>query len=274
MGLSIIFHLLLLKAIKGKTEEYYQCINPENTVNSPSDCTSIIIPDSDGYKCCSMKIIYEGNMAYNCLTLENKYAKSKETLEEYISKKSLDNFFSTSGGEMEIDCGGNNIINKNYERLSNEYYNCYKGHINGVEDEDNCTENDIPVKEKNKCCFVETSKIINNQTKSDKRCYIIKDEYFTEQKSLNNYLLDQLELKSLEQIQNLNITINCKNYDIFNFPVQSDNIIEPLNPNKTEDKSDSKTWIIVVIIISSLIIIVVVTILIIYCFRKRNKGRR
>ena len=269
MNLIILFFLLLLKEIKGKSEEYYDCMNPEKTVQSPSNCTSIIIPYSDGYKCCSMKITYEGNMTYNCLPLENKYTKNKEILEEYISKRSLNNFFSISGGQMEIDCGENKIITKNYEKLSNEYTICYNGHINGAENENDCIENDIPVEEKSKCCFIETSKIKNNQTISDKRCYIIKDEYFVGGQKLSNYLLDELKLKSLDQINNLNITINCKNYEVFNFPNKLDTIDNNGTTPGTKNKPNGlNKWVIVAIIII-IILIIAVVIFFILCSKKK-----
>jgi hypothetical protein len=269
MNLIILFFLLLLKEIKGKSEEYYDCMYPEKTVQSPSHCTSIIIPYSDGYKCCSMKITYEGNMTYNCLPLENKYTKNKEILEEYISKRSLNNFFSISGGQMEIDCGENKIITKNYEKLSNEYTICYNGHINGAENENDCIENDIPVEEKSKCCFIETSKIKNNQTISDKRCYIIKDEYFVGGQKLSNYLLDELKLKSLDQINNLNITINCKNYEVFNFPNKPDTIDNNGTTPGTKNKPNGlNKWVIVAIIII-IILIIAVVIFFILCNKKK-----
>jgi hypothetical protein len=244
-------------------------MDPEKTVNSPSDCFSFDIPDSDGYKCCSMKILFEGKITYSCFPLENQYIISKEALDGYISKKSLQSFFSTLGGQMEIDCGENKIITKNYEKLSNEYTICYNGHINGAENENDCIENDIPVEEKSKCCFIETSKIKNNQTISDKRCYIIKDEYFVGGQKLSNYLLDELKLKSLDQINNLNITINCKNYEVFNFPNKPDTIDNNGTTPGTKNKPNGlNKWVIVAIIII-IILIIAVVIFFILCNKKK-----
>jgi len=263
MNLIIIFCLLLLKEIIGKSEEYYNCINPENTVLSPSDCISININSLDGYKCCSMKITFEGNEAYNCLTLENKYTISNKTLNEYISKRSFRNLFSTSGGEMEINCGENKIITKNYEKLSNEYNICYHSHINGAENENDCIENDIPVEERSKCCFGEISKIKNNQTINDTRCYIIKDEYFSEKNLHKNYLVDELKLTNLDHIENLNININCKNYDIFHFPDNQDN---------NKDGKGSKIWIIVIItLVIIFILVLAIIILCKFCCKRSSK---
>jgi hypothetical protein len=272
MNLIIIFFLLLLKKIRGKSEEYYECINPEKDIQTPSNCTSIIIPDSKGYTCCSMKITNEGNSAYNCLPLENKDIKNKETLEEYISKRNINNFFSTSGGQLEIDCGEDKIFTKNFEKFSNEYTICYNGHIKGVENENDCIENDIPLKEKSKCCFIETTKKRNNQSINDKRCYIIKDEYFVEGQNLSNYLLDELKLKSLDEINNLNITINCKNYEIFNYQSKSDIDYNGTIINTT-GKPGPKKWIVVIIVVSGLIIVVAIF-LVILCYKKRFSNKR
>lgn len=63
---------------------------------------------------------------YNCFPLEtqNQYIISKEALDGYISKKSLQSFFSTLGGQMEIDCGENKKTTKTYEKSSKEFKNC------------------------------------------------------------------------------------------------------------------------------------------------------
>lgn len=209
-----------------------------------------------------MKITFEGNEVYNCLTLENKYTISNETLNEYISKRSFRNIFSTSGGEMEINCGENKIITKNYEKLSKEYNICYQGHINGAENEYDCNENDIPVEEKSKCCFGEITKIKNNQTINDTRCYIIKDEYFSERKINKNYLVDELKLTNLDQIKNLNININCKNNDIFHFPD---------NQNNNKGGKGSKIWLVIIIVLGSIIIIVVMVLLFKFCCKRSPK---
>ena len=74
-NILFIYFLILLqiKNIKGRSEEFNECINLERTIIAPSDCTDIKIPDSDGYKCCSMKITYNKDSSYSCFALENKY---------------------------------------------------------------------------------------------------------------------------------------------------------------------------------------------------------
>jgi hypothetical protein len=125
------------------------------------------------------------------------------------------------------------------------------------------------VEEKSKCCFIETSKIKNNQTISDKRCYIIKDEYFVGGQKLSNYLLDELKLKSLDQINNLNITINCKNYEVFNFPNKPDTIDNNGTTPGTKNKPNGlNKWVIVAIIII-IILIIAVVIFFILCNKKK-----
>ena len=63
---------------------------------------------------------------------------------------------------------------KNYEKFSDEYLSCYDSHKKGVNNENDCTKNEIPTKEGSKCCFLESSQINNNGTIiDDKRCYII-----------------------------------------------------------------------------------------------------
>ena len=57
--LFVYFSLLLsVQGIKDYSSEFYDCINPDKVVNSASECSSIEIPDDDGYKCCSMKITF------------------------------------------------------------------------------------------------------------------------------------------------------------------------------------------------------------------------
>ena len=75
MKILIIYLLTLsqIKKIKGKSEEFYECINLEKTITDSSNCINIKIPDSDGYKCCSMKITYNKDSSYSCFALENKY---------------------------------------------------------------------------------------------------------------------------------------------------------------------------------------------------------
>ena len=108
---------------------------------------------------------------------------------------------------------------ENYEKFSDEYLSCYDSHKKGVNNENDCTKNEIPTKEGSKCCFLESYQINNNGTIiDDKRWYIIQDEYFTKEKNFNNYLLDESNIKSLAQIININITtIKCKKYETFFF---------------------------------------------------------
>jgi len=167
--------------INSESGEYYDCLNPYKNVSSPSDCLSIVIPDSDGYKCCSMKISYQNKTSYNCFPLESNYSENKEILEKYMTKRSLSPYFSILGGQMEIECGGDIKFIKEYEAFSDEFNICYNGHIIGANDEYSCIENNISIYER-KCCFVESSKINNNTTIDDKRCYMIKEEYFNGQK--------------------------------------------------------------------------------------------
>ncbi len=163
-----------------------------------------------------MKITYNKDSSYSCFALENKYTTNQEVLNEYISKRNISSLFNLYGGEMEINCGNNLKIEENYKKLSDEYLNCYNNHINGTANENDCILNDIPEEESSKCCFVETStknkigNIIN-----DKRCYVIQDKYFTNNKNLSNYLLDESKSNSLDDINNINLKINCKNYETF-----------------------------------------------------------
>ena len=73
--LLIMFSLILsqMQKIEGRSEEFNQCVNLENPVVSSSDCTNIKIPEYEGYKCCSMKITFNNESTYSCLTIENKY---------------------------------------------------------------------------------------------------------------------------------------------------------------------------------------------------------
>ena len=294
----IYFLLLNVKGIQENSDEFYDCINPDKTINSPSECTSIKIPDSDGYKCCSMKISFNDNNTYSCFTLENEFTKSQKIFEEYFTNQSIASLFGTIGGQMEIECGEKMILTQNYEKMSDEYLNCYKSHINGVENENDCQKYDIPKKEKSKCCFLESIQKDNKgNIIKDKRCNIIQDEYFTKEKNLNNYLMEKSNLKNLEQVKNINITINCKNYDVFYFiskfeETPSSNIdikkteillsstdinlndeddnIPPILSNKKE--SGSNIWIIVVIVIVSIVFLIGGVILVFYFIRKRKSN--
>jgi hypothetical protein len=259
MNLIFIYIILLAKEIKGKSQEYYKCFHSFKEITSPSNCTSIIIPESDGYKCCSMKISYENNIGYNCFPLEKVYSQNKEVLKEYMSKKSLSYLLSINGGQMEIECGDEIKYIENYEKLNDEFFSCYNGHIYGVKNESDCIEFNISEYER-KCCFIETSEKFFGQLKENKRCYLIKDEYFNGKKNFNNYLLDQLNAKSLDQIKDINVTINCKNYDTYYFQGRN---------SEEEKKSGSKSWIIAMIVII-VILIVTVTLFLIYRYKKKK----
>jgi hypothetical protein len=214
MNFFLLYFLIILyiKEFQGKSKEYYECMNPDKTVKSADECTKINIAESEGYKCCSMKFTFEKNTSYNCFALENRYTASQEVLNEYISKRNLASLFAALGGQMEIECGLDLKITKNYEKISNEIINCYNRYKSGVESINECNDNDIPSEENSKCCFVETSKIINNGSIiNDKRCFILQNKYFTKEKNFSNYLLDESNIKSLDQIINTNITIKCKN---------------------------------------------------------------
>ena len=288
-NISIVYFLFLLqiKNLRGRSEEFEKCINLEKTVISSSNCTDIKIPDSEGYKCCSMKITYNTDSSYSCLALENKYTTSREVLNEYMSQRDISFFFITVGGKMEIECGGSLQISENYKKLSDEYLNCYTNHIKGIENENDCTKNDIPEGEGSKCCFVETSSISNNgNIINDKRCYMIQDNYFTNDKNLSNYLLDESNINNLEEINNTNVTISCKNYDKFFFsgikknankPYPSDENNESdenskFKPSLPKKESSSKTWVIILIILGIIFLIGIIIILIVvfYC-RKRKE---
>ena len=213
-----LFSILILFAfgLKSRSGEFYECINPYKKVNSASDCYTIQIPVSEGYKCCMMQITFNGNISRSCLTLETNYTTSKKTLEEYLSQNGLGAFFTKQGGKAEIDCGENFTVVENYIKLSDEFFSCYDGNKKGVENENDCINYDIPENETCKCCYVEISKI--NKTgnfENDKRCYIISDLYFTKEKNMRNFLLDQSNVKSLNDVNDTNVTIRCKNYTTF-----------------------------------------------------------
>ena len=284
MKILIIYLLILsqIKKIKGRSEEFYECINLEKTVTDSSNCINIKIPDSDGYKCCSMKITYNKDSSYSCFALENKYTTNQEVLNEYITKRNISSLFNLYGGEMEINCGNNLKIEENYKKLSDEYLNCYNNHIKGTANENDCILNDIPEEEGSKCCFVETStknkigNIIN-----DKRCYMVQDKYFTNNKNLSNFLLDESKSNSLDEINNINITINCKNYETFYLSSLNEtnemNDIDEYNENNyivssLKKKSKLKIWVIILIIVVCVVLIGIIFV-IINC-RKRKKNNR
>ena len=238
-----------------------------------------------------MKITFNQDSSYNCLALENKYTISQEVLNEYMSKTNISFLFASVGGKMEIDCGNKLKISENYKKLSDGYLNCYNNHIKGIENENNCTQNYIPDSEGSKCCFVETStKSDNGNIINDKRCYLIQDEYFTKNKNLKNYLLDESN-NNLDDYTNTNITINCKNYDKFFYSGLEKNIKDPSSSNgngdENIDSSDGiipiprssskgtglKAWAIILIILGGIIIIGII-ILIIYFKKKRSNNNK
>ena len=212
----IILFLVLLSNIQSKTEEYYECINPDNTISDPSKCTSIKIPVSDGYKCCAMKIQYGTETSYNCFAIETEYTKDSKTLNDYMSKRNLDFLFTSTGGQMSVDCGNFLSVQKTYKKYSDSFLNCYNGHIQGVENESNCYDIDIPEEENSKCCYLEKLQHDKNGgIISDKRCYIIDNIYFSGDKELSDFVLDESNLNSLNDIKDTNIIIKCKNIETF-----------------------------------------------------------
>ena len=310
--LCFLILLEYLKQLKGFSEEYYECLDSDKTISSHSGCTSIEIPENEGYKCCSTKVSYKAEVFYNCFPIKSIYTTSKDILYEYISKSNLAFLFGDTGGELEIACPNGIVTTENYEKLSDEYLSCYDSHKKGVNNESDCTKNEIPTREGSKCCFLESSQINNNGTIiDDKRCYIIQDEYFTK-KNFNNYLLDESNIQSLDQIINTNITIKCKNLDTFSFPVSSkstsnieidddqekpskstsnieidDDQTKPsksfssieiddekkTEPESQKGKSKVKIWEIVLIIVVGLIFLVGIGLLIFWLYRKKSIGQ-
>jgi len=292
---SIIYFLILLgiENIEGRSEEFEVCVDSERIINSSLDCTNIKIADSEGYKCCSMKISFNQESSYNCFALETKYAKNQETLNEYLSLNNISFLFTSIGGKVDIDCGNKLIVSETYNKSSDDYLNCYNNHIHSIENENNCTINDIP---DSKCCFVQTStKNANGKIINDKRCYMIENEYFTKNKNLNNYLLDESN-NNLNEYNNTNITITCKNYDTFFFsgfsnnnqnPIpfeEKSNIIEKtentdtgeddfINYKSSSKKNGIKAWVIILIIIGCIFCIGII-IIIVYFKNKKNSNNK
>ena len=289
---SIFFFVLLLLYVNGlldNSDEFYECLNPDKIVVSPSECTSIEINETEGYKCCSMKITYEGNSSYNCFPIEIEYTKNKSIFDEYIANNSIASIYTATGGQMEIDCGENLASTQNYEKISDEYLDCYTSHISGVENVNDCHKYVIPEKEKINCCYLESIILVNNSNIiTDKKCYLIQDEYLTKENNLSNFLLDNSYIESLDEIKNTNITINCKNYDIFYFTSKFDDIIPPkdesqkTNNSKDIDNDDNiqikskekdsgiSSGAIVGIIIGGLVVLIGIAILSIYCIKKKK----
>jgi hypothetical protein len=230
-----------------------------------------------------MKVSYGSKDSYNCFVVENKYTTSKEEFNKYISKKNLSSLFATVGGQMEIDCGTDMKVTENYEKVSDEIMGCYFGHINGVESKNECYDNDILAKDNSKCCFIETSKIIDyGNIINDKRCYIIQNEYFTKEKNFSDYLLDASDNTKLNQIINTNITINCKNYAPFLYqglrdyskikyytPPSPDDTPTPI-PSNNNESSGLQGWVIAVIVIL-IVIFICVVIIIVICIKNKKK---
>ena len=282
--INLIF-FMQIKNIEGRSEEFKECVNVDKTVYSSSDCTSIKIPDSEGYNCCAMKITFNQDSSYSCMALEKKYTTNKKVLNEYMSKNNISFLFASVGGQVEIDCGYELKISDNYKKLSDEYLNCYNNHIKGIENENNCTQNDIPSNEGSKCCFVETStEKDNGNIVNDKRCFLIQDEYFTKNKNLNDYLLDESN-NNLDDYHKTNITITCKNYGKFFYSgfdnsknqydtVETTEIIDPRKRTpipKTSSESGLKAWALILIILGGIIFISGIIIIILCCLRKNKK---
>jgi hypothetical protein len=202
---------------------------------------------------------------------------------------SLSSLFATVGGQMEIDCGTGMKVTENYEKVSDEIMGCYFSHINGAENKNECYNNDILAKDNSKCCFIETSKIIDyGNVINDKRCYIIQNEYFTKEKNYSDYLLDASDNTNLNQIINTNITINCKNYAPFFYQgLRDDSKIKyyiPPDDNPTTDttqissnknqSSGLQGWVIAVIVLLVVIFICGLIIFVICITKKRSISTR
>lgn len=305
--LSILIAFTL--ELKSRSEEFYECINPYKTVESASDCNSIIIPESEGHKCCMMQITFNGNISKNCFTIETNYTTSKEKLEEYISKKGIGAFFIKQGGKVEIICNDDVVVEENYVKISDEFFNCYDGNKNGAKDENDCINYEIPENETCKCCYVEVSKLNKSGIlENDKRCYIISDLYFSKKKNMRDFLLEQSNVKNLNDINDTNVTIRCKNYNTFYYisnqnysneiypiteysstyitsqiSLNSQEIQTDITTNKDlyssdneitnnieKKKKSSKTWLIILLIVIIVIVIVGTLILLIYKFKRKN----
>ena len=298
---SLFLILLFVQSLKMNSNEFYECINPERTVTSSSECTSIEIPEKEGYTCCSIKMIFNGNYSYNCFALEKEYTESKAILDEYISNRNLGFIFGAFGGEIEIECGGETKSTQNYEKVSEEFTNCYNNHLSGVNNENECHIYNIPEKEGSNCCYLETKQKDNTgNITSDKRCYIIQDSYFTNEKNLSNYLLDKTNKKSLNEIKNINATINCKNHDIFYFNSKFDDNEQNTHNNDNTPKDDSdapksssltesnntninndnnskkkgKNRGVIAAIIVVVVVILVASVIVIFYFLKIRKGKK
>ena len=276
--LSILF---LINEIECKSKEYYNCLNKNPGLYSSSSCTSIEIPETDGYKCCYMKIKYNGEYSFNCIPIENKYSQNKESLKEYISSNSLLSLFTPYGGEREINCGETITISEEYKNFSTEYLNCFNNHIDGVNNSNDCHKNEIPKEDKGKCCYVETyQKKENNSFTHDKRCYIVDDQYFSGKKILRNFVSDFSNLKNLDELKNANISVNCKNYPIFFYQGKSDSdpssngtdINHNTDSEFVENNSGLETWVIIIIVFANIFLIAGLGLFIYYYYKKNSNN--
>lgn len=311
MNALILYFLFLLqlKKFKGKSSEYNDCIDPTKIISDSSSCLNIKIPYSDNYTCCSMKITYNYSTSYNCFALENNYLINQSVLNEYISERNISSLFNLLGGNLEIDCGNNLKIQEIYQQSSEEYLNCYQYHIQGIENKDGCISIDIP--DGSKCCYVETSTQNNfGDIINDTRCYVIPKIYFEDGKNLENYVLDLSNKNNLNEIENNNITINCKNTEPFilqnskksetiigsdyeiilsfiseNSENNESNVINDSNDssesNERNDSSESSSRVgrggkkkskiwLIVLIVIIIILLIVIPIFIIFYFRKKK----
>lgn len=298
MNALILYFLFLLqlKKFKGKSSEYNDCIDPTKTIKNGSSCLDIKIPDSDNYTCCSMKITYNYSSSSNCFALENNYLINQSVLNEYMTERNISSLFNLLGGNFEIDCGNGLKFQEIYQPSSEEYLNCYQYHIQGIENKDSCISIDIP--DGSKCCYIETSTQNNfGDIINDTRCYVIPKKYFEDGKNLENYVLDQSNKDNLNDIENYNITINCKNTEPFNLQniKKSEPIIgsdyyeiglisENSESNESNDSNDSndsssadrdgkkksKVGLIMLIVAIFIIILIVISIFIIFYFRKKK----
>ena len=127
----ILLFLQYVNGIKEYSSEFYECLDPDKKINSSSYCSSIEIPEADGYKCCSMEIKVNNNNSITCFALENKYTQNKAILDEYLANRSFTSLFGINGSEIEIKCG-ELISNQMNEKKSEEYTNCFNANLNGV----------------------------------------------------------------------------------------------------------------------------------------------
>ena len=135
---------------------------------------------------------------------------------------------------------------ENFEKYSDEYLNCYNFSLIGVDNENSCFKNDIPIKDGSKCCYLESYQINpDGNIREDKRCYLIPNEYLTKNKTLKNYIMDAANLQSLDYICNTNITIKCNNYEKYELKTRTifnqTNVL--LNNNQTTILNNDPTQI-------------------------------